>query len=58
MVNYAFGPDDHPADWFKDYSVRDWEIVDYQYYVMPGLPGVKFRGPQVPPEDLPVCRDA
>lgn len=45
MVNYAFKPDDHPAEWSLDYSKRDHEVVDYQYYEIDGIPGVKFRGP-------------
>lgn len=45
MANYAFKPEDHPQEWSLDYSKRDHEIVDYQYYEIDGIPGVKFRGP-------------
>lgn len=30
-----------------DYAARDYEIVDYQCYELPGIPGVKFRGPPI-----------
>ncbi|MEJ7935051.1 DUF6473 family protein [Sphingobium sp. AN558] len=45
MVNYAFNPEDHPDEWSLDYSKRDHEIVDYQYYELEGIPGIQFRGP-------------
>jgi hypothetical protein len=31
--------------WSIDYTLRDWEIVDYHFYELPGLPGIFFRGP-------------
>jgi hypothetical protein len=37
---------------FPDYSKRDHEIVDYQFYELPEVPGVGFRGPPVDPEHL------
>jgi hypothetical protein len=48
MVNYDFKPEDHPKEWSLDYSKRDHEIVDYRYYEIDGIPGVKFRGPALP----------
>ena len=32
-----------------DYSQRDHEIVDYQFYELEGLPGIKLRGPHFDP---------
>lgn len=52
MVNYAFKPEDHPKEWSLDYSKRDHEIVDYQYYEFDHIPGVKFRGPRLPQDVL------
>jgi Domain of unknown function (DUF6473) len=52
MNNYEFKPDDHPEDWSHDYSKRDHELVDYQYYSLPEIPHLRFRGPQVPAADL------
>ncbi|WP_340318001.1 DUF6473 family protein [Rhizorhabdus argentea] len=52
MVNYHFKADDHPNEWFMDYSKRDYEIVDYGYYELPEAPDVKFRAPLVPAEDM------
>lgn len=37
-----------------DYASRDYEIVDYKFYELPGTPGVKFRGPAF---DLVSTRD-
>jgi hypothetical protein len=39
---------DDPSAHFADYSLRDHEIVDYQFYQLPQLPGIGFRGPQLP----------
>lgn len=50
MVNYDFRPEDHPEEWSPDYSKRDHEIVDYRYYDIDGIPGVRFRGPALPQE--------
>jgi hypothetical protein len=52
LNNYEFAPTDHPDDWSHDYSKRDHEIVDYQYYSLPEIPQLQFRGPQVPAADL------
>lgn len=52
MVNYAFKPEDRPQEWSLDYSKRDHEIVDYQYYELEGISGVKFRGPPLPADVL------
>lgn len=52
MANYAFEPGDRPAEWSLDYGKRDHEIVDYKYYDIEGIPGVRFRGPPVPQADL------
>jgi hypothetical protein len=52
MNNYAFKPEDHPEDWSHDYSKRDYELVDYQYYSLPEIPHLRFRGPQIPAADL------
>jgi Domain of unknown function (DUF6473) len=41
-----------PAQFFADYSKRDAEIVDYQFYRLPELPSVGFRGPPIPEADL------
>ena len=35
-----------PASQFIDYSARDREIVDYDFYQLPDVPGLKFRGPR------------
>lgn len=48
MVNYGINPDHHPKEWSLDYSKRDHEIVDYKYYEIEGIPGVRFRGPPLP----------
>lgn len=37
---------------FADYSQRDFEVVDYRFYELPGIPKVGFRGPALPPEVL------
>lgn len=34
-----------PAEFFADYSKRDHEVVDYQFYRFAELPSVGFRGP-------------
>lgn len=34
-----------PAEFFADYSKRDHEVVDYQFYRFDELPSVGFRGP-------------
>lgn len=52
MPNYEFNPQDHPTEWSLDYSKRDHEIVDYRYYEIDGVPGVKFRGPKLPQDVL------
>tara|TARA_Y100001934_G_scaffold280454_1_gene387224 strand:- start:473 stop:1465 length:993 start_codon:yes stop_codon:yes gene_type:complete len=31
---------------YYDYSERDWEVVDYQNYSLPGISVWKFRGPR------------
>lgn len=31
---------------FVDYSARDNEVVDYQFYELPDIHGLKFRGPR------------
>jgi len=41
-----------PAEFFADYSKRDHELVDYQFYRFPVLPSVGFRGPPLAPEVL------
>jgi hypothetical protein len=52
LQNYGFRPEDHPDDWSHDYSHRDHELVDYQYYALPQIAHLRFRGPQVPAADL------
>lgn len=42
----------NPAEFFADYSKRDHEIVDYQFYRFDALPSVGFRGPLLTPEVL------
>ena len=32
-----------------DYTPRDYEVVDYAYYEIPGIPRMKFRGPAINP---------
>jgi len=44
--------EDHPADWYLDYSFRDREVVDYQSYELACTPGIRFRGPPVPEDAL------
>lgn len=41
-----------PAEFFADYSKRDHEIVDYQFYRFDALPSVGFRGPPLDPAVL------
>lgn len=40
-----------PAEFFADYSKRDHEVVDYQFYRFDALPSVGFRGP-MPASDI------
>ncbi|MFV0277388.1 MAG: hypothetical protein ACK5HY_09420, partial [Parahaliea sp.] len=37
---------------FPDYSLRDHEIVDYEFYQLPPYHELGFRGPPVPPQKL------
>lgn len=41
-----------PAEFFADYSKRDHEIVDYDFYRFDALPTVGFRGPRLSKETL------
>lgn len=41
-----------PAEFFADYSKRDHEIVDYDFYGFDALPSVGFRGPPFAPDVL------
>lgn len=41
-----------PEAFFADYSKRDHEIVDYDFYRFDALPSVGFRGPALDPADL------
>lgn len=41
-----------PSEFFADYSKRDHEIVDYDFYRFDDLPAVGFRGPALAPEVL------
>lgn len=41
-----------PSDFFADYSLRDYEIVDYDFYRFDALPSVGFRGPPLDPASL------
>jgi hypothetical protein len=41
-----------PAEFFADYSKRDHEIVDYDFYRFDELPSVGFRGPALSAETL------
>lgn len=41
-----------PEAFFADYSKRDHEIVDYDFYRFDALPSVGFRGPVLAPADL------
>lgn len=36
---------DNPEDFFADYTARDFEVVDYDFYFMDELPKIGFRGP-------------
>jgi len=36
---------ENPEDFFADYTDRDWEVVDYQFYFMDALPKIGLRGP-------------
>jgi hypothetical protein len=33
-----------------DYTLRDHEIVDYEFFTLPGVPGLQFRGPALDPD--------
>src|SRR5438094_2872358 len=48
MTNYHFRAEARPVDWSLHYTKRDHESVDYKYYEIAGIPGVKFRGPALP----------
>ena len=52
MNTYEFKLDDRPDDWSLDYTKRDKEIVDYQYFELPRATDLRFRGPQVPAADM------
>lgn len=41
-----------PSEFFADYSKRDHEIVDYEFYRFDDLPSVGFRGPALAPDIL------
>ncbi len=41
---------DNPEDFFADYTDRDWEVVDYQFYSMNDPAKIGFRGPPPDPE--------
>lgn len=32
-----------------DYTSRDYEVIDYQYYTLPAMPRVRLRGPRFDP---------
>lgn len=36
-----------------DYTYRDHEVVDYQYYSLDSMPRVRFRGPRFDPREVP-----
>lgn len=40
------------SSFFPDYSLRDYEIVDYQFHELPSHPGLAFRGPKMADADL------
>ena len=47
LPSFAKSEDGHSQDFFYyDYSDRDWEVVDYQNYSLPGVSVWKFRGPR------------
>lgn len=43
---------DNPEDFFADYTARDWEVVDYQFYHFDFLPKLGFRGPPMDADTL------
>lgn len=45
-------PEIDPAEFFADYSKRDHEIVDYDFYRFDALPSVGFRGPKLDADTL------
>lgn len=36
-----------------DYTLRDHEIVDYEFFTLQGVPGLQFRGPAFDPDSSP-----
>ena len=47
-------PNENSAEpmFFADYSQRDFEVVNYRFYELPGIPKVGFRGPELSKEVL------